>query len=50
MCLDVDLKSGFSTTNYPLVAANTAQFASGGNYTELVQQNKDGASFVALVD
>ena len=48
MCLDVDLKSGFSTTDYPLIAANTAQFGSGGNYTELVQQNKDGAHFVAL--
>ncbi|MDQ1424487.1 MAG: NitT/TauT family transport system substrate-binding protein [Acidimicrobiaceae bacterium] len=48
MCLDVDLKSSFSTENYPLVAANTAQFSSGGNFTELVQQSKDGAHFVAL--
>jgi NitT/TauT family transport system substrate-binding protein len=48
MCLDVELKSGFSTTDYPLVAANTAQFGSGGNYTELVQQSKDGAHLVTL--
>jgi NitT/TauT family transport system substrate-binding protein len=48
MCLDVDLKSSFSTANYPLVASNTAQFSSGGNYSELVQQSKDGAQLVAL--
>jgi NitT/TauT family transport system substrate-binding protein len=48
MCLDVDLKSSFSTANYPLVASNTAQFSSGGNYTELVQQSKGGAQLVAL--
>jgi NitT/TauT family transport system substrate-binding protein len=48
MCLDVDLKSSFSTANYPLVASNTAQFSSGGNYTELVQQSKDGAQRVTL--
>ena len=28
MCLDVQLKPGFSTSNYPLVAAGTAQFSS----------------------
>jgi len=48
MCLDVDLKSSFSTTNYPLVASNTAQFSSGGSYTELVQQSKNGAQLVTL--
>ena len=36
MCLDVDLKSSFSTANYPLVAANQAQFASAGSYTEML--------------
>ena len=30
MCLDVDLKATFSTANYPLVAANEAQFAERG--------------------
>src|SRR4051794_35971887 len=32
MCLDVDLKSSFSTANYPLVAAGRAEFASAGSY------------------
>lgn len=50
LCLDVDIRSGFSTTDWPLVAANTAQFASGGSYTELLQSSGNGASFVALVD
>lgn len=36
MCLDVELKSSFSTQNYPLIAANQAQFASGGSYSEVV--------------
>ena len=35
MCLDVDLKASFSTANYPLVAANEAQFASAGSYAEV---------------
>jgi NitT/TauT family transport system substrate-binding protein len=48
MCLDVDLKSSFSTANYALVASNTAQVSSGGSYTELVQQSKDGAQLVTL--
>jgi len=50
MCLDVDIKSGFSTSNYPLVAANTAQFSSAGSYTEILNYSVDGASFVALAD
>jgi NitT/TauT family transport system substrate-binding protein len=50
LCLDVDLKPSFSTANYPLVAANTAQFSSAGSYTEMLNYSKDGASFVALVD
>ncbi|HEY4333861.1 MAG TPA: ABC transporter substrate-binding protein [Ilumatobacteraceae bacterium] len=50
MCLDVTLRSGFSTTNYPIVAAGTAQFSSAGNYTEILNFSKDGAKFVALVD
>jgi|TARA_R110002110_G_scaffold244750_2_gene461101 ABC-type nitrate/sulfonate/bicarbonate transport system substrate-binding protein len=36
LCLDVDIKASFSVTNYPLVADNTAQFASGGSFSEVV--------------
>src|SRR5262249_53291103 len=39
MCLDVDLKSSFSTANYPLVASGTAQFASAGSYSEVLEQS-----------
>jgi ABC-type nitrate/sulfonate/bicarbonate transport system substrate-binding protein len=35
LCLDVELQPGFSTTNYPLVAAGDAQFASGGSFSEV---------------
>jgi ABC-type nitrate/sulfonate/bicarbonate transport system substrate-binding protein len=37
LCLDVDLQSSFSTTNYPLVADGEAQFASGGSFSEVVE-------------
>ena len=50
MCLDVDLKSSFSTANYPLVAAGQAQFASGGNYSEVLTQSTGGAKFSVVVD
>jgi NitT/TauT family transport system substrate-binding protein len=36
MCLDVQITPSFSTANYPLVAANDAQFASGGSFSEVV--------------
>lgn len=36
LCLDVDIKASFSTANYLLVADNTAQFASGGSFSEVV--------------
>jgi ABC-type nitrate/sulfonate/bicarbonate transport system substrate-binding protein len=36
LCLDVELVSSFSTANYPLVAADQAQFASGGSFSEVV--------------
>ena len=48
MCLDVDVKASFSTANYPLVGANTAQFASAGSYVEMLNNAKDGAKFVAV--
>jgi ABC-type nitrate/sulfonate/bicarbonate transport system substrate-binding protein len=49
LCLDVDIQASFSTANYPLVAANDAQFSSGGSFSEIVtfgQANE--ADFVAL--
>jgi ABC-type nitrate/sulfonate/bicarbonate transport system substrate-binding protein len=49
MCLDVDLKPSFSTANYPLVAANEAQFSSGGSFSEVVDYaGRNDAGFVAL--
>jgi NitT/TauT family transport system substrate-binding protein len=39
MCLDVEVTPSFSTANYPLVAENDAQFASGGSFSEVVQFN-----------
>jgi hypothetical protein len=36
LCLDVDIQPSFSTANYPLVAANDAQFSSGGSFSEIV--------------
>jgi NitT/TauT family transport system substrate-binding protein len=50
LCLDVDLVPGFSTTNYPLVTAGTAQFSSAGNYTEILNFSTSGSEFVAIVD
>jgi NMT1/THI5 like len=49
MCLDVDLKASFSTDNYPLIAANEAQFSSGGSFSEVVDYaGRNDAGFVAL--
>ncbi len=50
LCLDVELKPGFSSSNYPLVASSQVQFSSAGSYTEIVNYSKDGAKFVALTD
>jgi len=50
MCLDVEVKPSFSTANYPLVAAGRAQFASGGNYSEVLTQSQGGAKFAVVVD
>jgi NitT/TauT family transport system substrate-binding protein len=35
LCLDVEITPSFSTANYPLVAANEAQFSSSGSFSEL---------------
>jgi NitT/TauT family transport system substrate-binding protein len=36
LCLDVEITPSFSTANYPLVAENDFQFASGGSFSEVV--------------
>ncbi|MEO7370241.1 MAG: ABC transporter substrate-binding protein, partial [Ilumatobacteraceae bacterium] len=49
MCLDVNIKSSFSTDNYPLIAADEAQFSSGGSFSEVVDYaGRNDAGFVAL--
>jgi ABC-type nitrate/sulfonate/bicarbonate transport system substrate-binding protein len=49
MCLDVELTSSFSTDNYPLIAANQAQFSSGGSFSEVVRYADSAeADFVVL--
>lgn len=49
LCLDVEIRPSFSTANVPLVAADTAQFASVGSYTELVRSQPEGAELVAVL-
>ncbi len=49
LCLDVRIKPSFSADNYPLIAANNAQFASGGSFGELVEYaGRNEAQFKAL--
>ncbi|MBI4882791.1 MAG: ABC transporter substrate-binding protein [Actinobacteria bacterium] len=49
LCLDVELKNSFSVDNYPLIAANDAQFSSGGSFSEMVDfAGANDAGFVAL--
>ncbi|MDO8392750.1 MAG: ABC transporter substrate-binding protein [Actinomycetota bacterium] len=49
LCLDVQLKPSFSVENYPLIAANDAQFSSGGSFSEMVDfAGANDAGFVAL--
>ena len=49
LCLDVQLKAGFSTSNYPQIAGNDAQFSSGGSFSELVDfADANDAGYVAL--
>ena len=48
LCLDVEIRPGFSAENYPLVASGTAQFASGGSFSEVVAFSAaNDARFVA---
>jgi NitT/TauT family transport system substrate-binding protein len=49
LCLDVKLTPSFSTTNYPLIASNQAQFSSAGSFAELVSfADANDADLVAL--
>lgn len=49
LCLDVDIAPSFSTANYPLVAANDAQFSSSGSFSELATfAEANEADLVAL--
>jgi NitT/TauT family transport system substrate-binding protein len=52
LCLDVKLKSSFSTDNYLQIAGNDAQFSSGGSFSELVDyagtNDANDAGYVAL--
>lgn len=48
LCLDVEIRPGFSAANYPQVASGTAQFASGGSFSEIVAFSEaNDADFVA---
>jgi hypothetical protein len=48
LCLDVEIRPGFSSGNYPQVASGTAQFASGGSFSEIVSFSAaNDAQFVA---
>lgn len=49
LCLDVDVAASFSTANYPLVAADDAQFSSSGSFSELASfATVNDADLVAL--
>jgi ABC-type nitrate/sulfonate/bicarbonate transport system substrate-binding protein len=49
LCLDVELVASFSTANYPLIAANDAQFSSGGSFSEVVAfADANDAEFVVV--
>jgi len=50
LCLDVEVQSSFSIDNYPLIAADEAQFASAGSFSEMVNfAGTNDAGFVALL-
>lgn len=49
MCLDVNIVPSFSTANYPQLAANDAQFSSGGSFSEVVDYaQRNQADFVVV--
>ena len=48
LCLDVEIRPGFSSGNYPQVASGNAQFASGGSFSEIVSFSAaNDAQFIA---
>jgi ABC-type nitrate/sulfonate/bicarbonate transport system substrate-binding protein len=50
LCLDVEVVASFSTANYPLIAGNEAQFASGGSFSEVINfASANDAELVAVV-
>ena len=50
LCLDVEVVASFSTDNYPLIAADEAQFASGGSFSEVINfATANDADLVAVV-
>jgi NitT/TauT family transport system substrate-binding protein len=49
LCLDVEILPSFSTANYPLIAENQAQFASGGSFSEVVAfADANDAEFIIM--
>jgi ABC-type nitrate/sulfonate/bicarbonate transport system substrate-binding protein len=49
LCLDVKITSSTADKNYAIIAANEAQFASGGSFSEVVNfAGANDAGFVAL--
>ena len=53
LCLDVDIQAGFSLNNLPTVANNTAQFSSGGSFSEIATfaaESPDADLVVLAVD
>ncbi len=49
LCLDVEVSASFSTANYPEIAANSAQFSSGGSFSEVVDfAARNEADFVVV--
>ena len=50
LCLDVEIQPSFSTSNYPLVASNEAQFASAGSFSEVLSfAAANDADLVSLI-
>ena len=50
LCLDVEVIASFSTANYPLIAGDEAQFASGGSFSEVINYaSANDAELVAVV-
>ena len=49
LCLDVEIRPGFSSENYAQVGAGNAQFASGGSFSEVVSFSAaNNGKFVAV--